>query len=259
MAMTVGIFASFLHRFRWARPFAVAHVLTLVIILIIDAGNGPVRDVLASLFYGDGRRPLWSSIAAPSALALAGVAASLTALAMIASRYRRLLPRAGTVAGLAAVLLVVPVVSLPDTAVSQWRLAQRALPQDPAYDRVGAWLKVRSGVVADDQHRDYVTWLYADHQVPLLFGLVPLTGTMDPDWVRRTRVWNALVGTQPGRGTCLLDPYEVRWVVIGTLQMPGGRQRYLTDRVQESPYLRLAHEDGPLKVYAVDHRCGTGR
>jgi hypothetical protein len=259
LAMTLGIVVAFLPRFRWARPFAVAHLLTLVIIVIIVAGGGPVRDAVASLFYGDGRRPLWSSIAAPSVLALAGVISALTAVARVVGRGRTQLQNRGVLAWTAAILLVLPVVVLPDTAASPWRFAARALPQDAAYDRVGVWLRAHPGVVADDQHREFLTWLYADHRIPLLFGLVPLRGTTDPDWARRMGVWNTLVGTRPGRGTCLLDPYDVRWVAIGTHAMPGGRQRYLPDRLRESPYLRLAHQDGPITVYAVDHLCGTGR
>jgi hypothetical protein len=87
---------------------------------------------------------------------------------------------------------------------------------------------------------------------------VPLQGNADADWAERTRVWMTLTATRPGRGTCLPDPYDVRWVVVSENHMPAGRRSYNPMRVAQSPYLTLVHTEGKLKVYAVNHLCGTG-
>jgi hypothetical protein len=156
-----------------------------------------------------------------------------------------------------AVGLTGAVAAVPDTWQAQHRFAERALPADPAYLRVGHWLRTHGGgVVADDLHREFVTWVGVDSGLPLLKGLVPLAGTTNPDWADRTRVWNALVWTKPRAGSCLPDRYDVRWVVVGREHMPGGRRTYRPDRLANSPYLHLAHVDGPLWVYSVDHLCG---
>jgi hypothetical protein len=263
-----GMAASFHPRFRWARPFAVVQALVLVIVVWIDVGTDPIRQAIASLFYGDPRRPMWSSVLAPAVLCLAGWTATfrvlgkgLARLPQLAAPIRSVRLRfPGWVVPLSVTAaLVAGAAWVPDTWLTRERLAARAMPNDPAYQRVGAWLHARGGgVIADDVHRDFVTWINADDGLPVLRGMVPLAGKGKADWADRTRVWNALVWTRPGRGSCLPDRYDVRWVVVGTRHMPGGHRTYRPDRLANSPYLHLAHVDGPLWVYAVDHLCGTG-
>jgi hypothetical protein len=256
----VGLVACLHPRFAWGRPFAVAHVLTLAVVVTVDIGSGGLRDAVAGLFYGDPRRPLWSSLVAPGVLCLAGW---LGALALAREGLRRIprFPRLSGPAWVAPLVVAVgltgAVAAVPDTWQAQHRFAERALPADPAYLRVGHWLRAHGGgVVADDLHREFVTWVGVDSGLPLLKGLVPLAGTTNPDWADRTRVWNALVWTKPRAGSCLPDRYDVRWVVVGREHMPGGRRTYRPDRLANSPYLHLAHVDGPLWVYSVDHLCG---
>ncbi len=260
----VGLVACFWSpRLTWARPFAVAQALTLTLVVAIDTGSGPVRNAIAGLFYGDPRRPLWSNVVAPAVLCLAGwltVAwGAREALVRLPRRPRLRVP--GWVGPLAVTLALTGLVAwVPDTWQAQTRLAGRALPDEPAYQRVGTWLHAHGGgVVADDVHRDYVTWINADSDIPVLRGMVPLAGVDDPDWAARTSVWNALVWTTNRRRGCLLDRFDVRWVVTSTDHMPGGHRTYRPQRLSTSPYLTLAHEDGPLRVYAVNHLCGNGR
>ncbi len=265
----VGMAASLHPRLRWARPFAVVHLLILTVVIYIDRGQGWTRELVAGMYYGDPRRPHWSSIVAPAVLAFAG-ANAVAWLAIWPFTTLRRLTREGSLARrVVAPLWVVPVVVTalltglvawaPDTWKANERLAARALPNDDSYDKVGEWIKARGGgVVADDLHRDFVTWIYADTGVALLRGLVPLKGNADADWAERTRVWMTLTATRPGRGTCLPDPYDVRWVVVSENHMPAGRRSYNPMRVAQSPYLTLVHTEGKLKVYAVNHLCGTG-
>jgi hypothetical protein len=273
-----GIFASVHPRLRWGRPFALAHLLTIAVVVIIDVGSGAIRDALAGLFYGDPRRPLWSSLVAPGVLCLAGwlsalgltreglarlfrigrrLAGSLSLTQPWLRRPRRLaLPQLAPV--LVAAALTGAIAAVPETWQAHERFAARAMPADPAYRRVGAWLRAQGGgVVADDLHREFVTWVAVDEHLPLLKGLVPLDVLTNPDWADRIRVWNALAWTKPGRGSCLPDRFDVRWVVVAAPHMPGGRRTYRPERLAISPYVHLAHLDPPLWVYAVDHLCGT--
>ena len=263
LGIVAGVLAAATKLLSWARPFAVAHVLTLMLVMVIQTGSGPARDAVASLFYNDPRRPFWSSLVAPGVLALAGWTAALWLLANGVERllHRQLGNQRQWVLPLLVVAaLTAAVAAVPDSWLAHERLAARAQPDNAAYQRVGMWLRAQGGgVVADDLHRDFVTWIAVDADLPVLRGLVPLDGVQDPDWEDRTRVWNALVRTKPGAGECLLDRFDVRWVVVGMTHMPGGDRTYRPDRLGDSPYLRLAHVDGPLKVYAVDHLCDTGR
>ncbi|WP_270886431.1 DUF6541 family protein [Pedococcus sp. 5OH_020] len=265
LGWVAGLFLCFASpRLVWARPFAVAQLLTLVLAVTIDTGTGPLRNAVGALFYGDPRRPLWSNVAAPGVLCLAGWVAAGIGAWMVLRRIPRL-SRARIRSWVAPLVVTTAIAGLvacvPDTWQAQTRLAGRSLPAGPAYQRVGSWLRAHGGgVVADDVHRDFVTWLNADSDLPVLRGMVPLDPASNPDWTDRTRVWNALAWTKRRNGTCLLDRFDVRWLVVSDLHMPGGHRTYRPQRLaDESPYLRLAHADGPLKVYAVDHLCGTGR
>lgn len=262
LGWVVGLLAALHRRLAWARPFAVAHVLTLAMVVTVDIGSGALRDAVAGLFYGDPRRPLWSSLVAPGVLCLAGWLGAIGLVREGLGRIPRIprIPRLSASGWLTplvvAAALTGAVAVVPDTWEAHERFAARALPADPAYQRVGDWLRAQGGgVVADDLHREFITWVGVDSDLPLLKGLVPLDGPTNPDWADRTRVWNALVWTKVGAGSCLLDRYDVRWVVVGRAHMPGGRRTYRPDRLANSPYLHLAHVDGTVWVYSVDHLC----
>lgn len=257
--IVVGLLACLHPRFRWGRPFAIAHILTLATSILINTGTGTGRDLVASLFYGDPRRPMWSDVVAPAVLCLTGGVAVLWVLVawfpIVAGRARVTASRV-VLPVLVTSLVTASLVALPDSHRTPDRFAGRSLPANPAYADAAHWiLRHGSGVVADDTHRDYITWLNADFGIPVLRGMVPLKGAALADWNARTKVWNALIASSPSRRTCLHDPYDVRWVVVGDQHMPGGSRTWSMARLRASPYLTPSFEQEGVYVFAVDHLC----
>lgn len=266
----LGVVASLHHRWRWLRPFALTYAFTLGLAVYLSSSSSALRDAVGSLFYGSGERVFWAGMLAPAVLSVAGWAAALSLLAHAVRRRlnskahsqdradRVVLPLASVVALLLVALVVVvqPVVPRSPSA-----FAART-PTSPAYGRVAHWLTghLRPGaVVADDLHRDFVTWMAIDQQVPVLVGMVPITEPGQRDWEQRQRVWRVITGIIKPSSACLDDPYDVQFVVTSTQHMPFGLRSYKPSELRASPYLTLVHRDGPLRVYAVRDRCGPGR
>ncbi|MEO7132325.1 MAG: hypothetical protein ABIZ07_13220, partial [Dermatophilaceae bacterium] len=164
-------------------------------------------------------------------------------------------PRQSLVAVAVALGLSALVLAIPETAAARYRLAARALPDNPAYARTTDWLRGRSGSVAEDFHRDFVPWMAIDAGLPLLRGIEPLAGPNEPDWRMRVQLWNTLIGARKSPTGCLVNRYDVGWVIVGEAAMPGGRRTWNIDALTESPFLRLARVDGPVRVYAVHDPC----
>lgn len=293
--LLVGMTASLLPAFRWARPFAVLHLGMLVVAVFVAVDLGPVHTVVASLFYDDPRRVLWSSALAPGALTLAGAVAAVQMALLVArapARRRRLargpdtgnpplIPgrqppgpetaepldvaaasraqgrRQSRVGVAAAVCLSALVLAVPETAMAHERFAARAMPDDPAYARTTEWLRGRSGSVAEDFHRDFVPWMTVDAGLPLLRGIEPLSGPEEAEWQRRVQLWKTLIGARKSPTACLVNDYDVSWVVVGRPAMPGGRRTWNINKLTRSPFLRLVRVDGPVRVYAVHDPCAS--
>ncbi|MEO6999023.1 MAG: DUF6541 family protein [Terracoccus sp.] len=287
--LLVGAVASLLPRFRWARPFAVAHLGMLVVAVFVAVDLGPVHDILSSLFYNDPRRVRWSSALAPGVLTLAGAMAVVQAIAHMVAALTRArahdgreptladggeAPTPPTSAGLhvagtgraaarrqslvavaAVVCLSALVLNVPETATARDRLAARAMPNDPAYARTTEWLRGRTGAVAEDFHRDFVPWMTLDAGLPLLRGIEPLSGPKDAQWRKRVQLWRVLIGVQKSPTACLVNNYDVQWVIVGGPAMVGGRRTWNLPALTRSPFLRLARVDGPIRVYAVHDPC----
>jgi hypothetical protein len=278
VGMVVAVVAAWWPRYRWARPFAVLQVAVLALVLLVDAGSGPVREAVASLFYGDPRRVFDASLVAPAVLAVGGwyVLADLLTRRGRASRRPRPASRwpggsrarsggasplwPAATALVAAATAVAGVTALPVTQQTRAALARRAPADATAYERTGEWLREQLSsrdVVADDFHRDFVTWLDTDYGIGVLDGLYPLSPAGHADWDARQELWRRLTGAEPvpGGTPCLSDPYGVRFVVISAEHMPGGRRTYSPQAVRRSPYLRAAFSTGPLEVLRVVDTC----
>lgn len=262
----MGLAISVRSRWRWVRPFAVIHVFTIVLSVYLATSNSAFRDAVGGLFYGSPERVIWSSALAPAVLSVAGWTALLTMGVHAARRWRPNRPpspraerqhviRGAPVVAFAVLSMVIafqPVVR-DSPAVFAWRT-----PISPAYQRVGLWLTehLRPGaVVADDLHRDFVTWMAVDQDVPVLKGMVPITKSGQRDWERREKVWRVLTGSVTPSVRCLEDRYHVQFVVVSSEHMPSGRRTYEPSALAHSQYLRLVHGDGPLRVYQVNDLC----
>jgi len=263
----MGLAISVRPGWRWLRPFAVTHVFTIVLSVYLATSTSAFRDAVGGLFYGSPGRVMWANALAPAVLSVAGWTALLTMGVRAARRWRRNgspSPRAESrqhvIRGAPVVVLAVLAMLMafqPVVRDSPAAFAQHT-PISPAYQRVGLWLTEHlppGAVVADDLHRDFVTWMAVDQGVPVLKGLVPITESGQRDWDQREKVWQVLTGFLTPSVRCLEDRYHVQFVVVSSEHMPSGLRTYKQSGLAHSPYLRLVHGDGPLRVYEVNDLC----
>ena len=261
---------------RWARPWILLFVLWTVVGMWTSYSSSKSALFVGSLWYGTRDRlrvmifPVYgiATVAGACAIGLCG-AALVTRLRRGSRESVSWASWAGRLPTATASAIVVVLVGASWAPASRGLLRQALAlraPEGPSYARTFRWLADhtdRGKVVAYDRHLEFITWSYADYGVPLLFGIPPLvTRTVDvQDYVQRFDAWNWLVNNPdaPAAG-CLVRKYGIQYVVTGTDRVPGIVPDYRRSLLAKSPRLKLVHQDGGLKVYAVNARgsnCGV--
>jgi hypothetical protein len=241
---------------RWARPWlAAAALFTALGVWTMSSGSAPAM-LVASFWYGNPVRLRNMISPVYGVLAVAGA----VAIALVLARLRAALARrAQAVQGVAAAALVVALAGLAALPES-WRplrvaLARRA-PVGPAYVDAFRWLDRNTppgSVVAYDRHMEFMTWSYADHGTPLLFGIAPLPSGDRDNYAARWRAWNWVVAS-PGAppAGCEVRRFGVAFVAVGERHMPGAtRFHYTRERLDRTDRLELAHRAGGIRIYRV--------
>jgi hypothetical protein len=268
----VSPLAFFVRELRWARPWIGLLAVAGAVGTVTMSTSGPARDAVAGLWYGDAARVLFMVAPAYGVAACAGgcVVATLVRRAagpavppaLRRSRPVRWMQARGVTSATAAIGIgSVTTASLLMSLASAWRPADTVFrqfaPLDPGMRRTYGWLADRlqpGEVVADDVHRELVTWGYADAGIGLLFGLVPIDPAAQRDWDARRMAWYWLVGVARTDHGCLVRHYRIRYVVVSERPIPAGRSRYVSSLLETPRNVELVHVDGPARVYEVTER-----
>ncbi|MEV6370825.1 DUF6541 family protein [Micromonospora musae] len=262
--LLVSPLALVLRELRWARPWLVAGLAITLVGIVTISSNAALVQSLAALWYGDPARP-WSMIFPVYGVATVAGAVVLglglrRLLALLGVRTAALRWPARTVPPVAALAAAV-VLSLALLAAvpGSWHplrgeVKQRA-PVGDSYGRAFEWLDARvqpGQVVAYDRHRQFMTWSYADHGTPLLFGIPPLEKAVAENWEERWRAWRWLVNnTDAPPAGCAVRRLDIGYVLVGSGNYPGWRAHYRQSRLDRSDRLTLVHRVDDIRIYQV--------
>ncbi|MEH0974166.1 DUF6541 family protein [Micromonospora sp. CPCC 205546] len=251
-----------LPRLRWARPWFAAGVIWTAIGVWTTASDSTAAMTLSSLWYGVRERvrsmifPVYGLLAVAGAVVL-GIAVQWL-LARVARRAESL-RRSDVPTAVAAAALVVVLLGLAAVPAS-WQPLRGALkgraPVGDSYVRTYEWLAEntpRGGTVAYDRHHEFISWSYADYEVPTLFGIPPLPGLPTENYDRRWDAWNWLVDNADARPAgCEVRRFNISYVVVGTRNMPGAWDKhYERKRLEASDRIELAQKFGRIRIYQV--------
>ncbi|MEV5766156.1 DUF6541 family protein [Micromonospora sp. NPDC052213] len=258
---------------RWAWPWLLTGVVFTAIGVWTTSSDSGGAMLLSGLWYGVRERlrsmilPVYGVIAVVGAVAM-GLALQWLAARLVA-RARGLRDSAlpGAVAASVVVVALAALAALP----SSWQPIRgefkKRAPVGDAYTDAYRWLAVNTPpdkVVAYDRHRQFMTWSYVDHGVPVLFGLPPLPGFDVGNYDRRWDAWNWLVDNEDSRPAgCEVERFGVEYLVVGGGRaMPGGWTRHYTPaRLDASDRVRLVQQFGSIKIYQVTDKgrvCAQG-
>lgn len=262
--LLLSLLCPMLRPLRWARPWLLAGVAFTLIGVWTSASDSPAATALSSLWYGVRERVRSMIFPVYGVLTVAGAVVLGLAVRWLVSRLvarARALRESSVPAAVAASLVALTLLGL-GAAPQSWRplrteMTARA-PQGDAYPAAFRWLQenVPPGTtVAYDRHREFMTWSYADYDVPLLFGIPPLPGLPTENYRKRWDAWNWLVdnkGATPAG--CEVRRFHIGYVAIGArkIQIPGAwDERYQPKRLAASDRLALAHQVGDIQIYRV--------
>ncbi|MEU8262560.1 DUF6541 family protein [Micromonospora sp. NPDC048999] len=257
---------------RWARPWFLTGVLFTAIGVWTSSSNSAGAMLLASLWYGVRERLRSVILPVYGIVAVAGAVAILLALQWVVTRlvakahgWRDSTVPAAVGASLLvvafAVLAVIPATWHPIRADFEERA-----PIGKQYTNAYRWLAANtpSGkVVAYDRNRQFMGWSYADYGTPVLFGVPPLPDFDLPNYERRWKAWDWLVGNEDAVPSgCDVDRFGVEYVVVGGGRiMPGDWPRnYTQSLLDASDRVRLIQKFGKIKIYQVTEKgraCST--
>ncbi|MER5334829.1 DUF6541 family protein [Micromonospora sp. NPDC002717] len=261
-----------LPRLRWARPWFAAGVVWTAIGVWTAASDSTAAMTLSSLWYGVRERVRSMIFPVYGLLAVAGAVVLGLAVQWLLTRVAA---KAGALRGseaptaIAAGVLVAVLLGLAAVPAS-WQPLRGAFkgraPVGSSYEKTFEWLAENNppgATVAYDRHHEFITWAYADYEVPLLFGIPPLPGLPTENYERRWDAWNWLVDNADARPAgCEVRQFNISYVVVGKRNMPGAWDKhYERERLEASDRLELAHTIGRISIYRVTEAgrsCATG-
>jgi hypothetical protein len=266
---------------RWARPWVATWALWTLIGVWTSTSNSAPARALAGLWYGVPERlrtmilPVYGVMAVSGACVIGiGVRTLVerrsdrrSATAPVQPRRR---PRIGPplAAGIGAGVLVATLVALAVTSDARVQLHKdlaRRTPIGTAYPQAFSWLAQhtpKADIVASNRNADMMAWLYVDYGVRPLFGIPPLVKASLPNYNQRWDAWLWLVNRprRPDAG-CIVKRLRIDYLVVGQAHVPGWPPNWKAAEIKASPYLRLVHRVGPVKIYQVTpagQTCTTG-
>ncbi|MGW5672087.1 DUF6541 family protein [Micromonospora sp. NPDC003776] len=260
--LLLSLFALVLRPLRWARPWLVAGVIFTLLGFWTSASDSPTATTLSSLWYGVRERvrsmifPVYGLLTVAGAVVLGLAIAWLVSL--LAARARAL--RGSSVPAAAAATLVVLALLGLGAAPDSWHAIRNEMksrtPLGKSYPEAFRWLQQNTppgSVVAYDRHREFMSWSYADYDVPLLFGIPPLPGLPTENYEKRWDAWNWLVNSEDARPAgCEVRRLNISYVVTGKRKMPGAWEKhYEPDRLTTSNRITLVHQVGGIRIYRV--------
>ncbi|NES15506.1 MULTISPECIES: DUF6541 family protein [Micromonospora] len=260
--LLLSLLALVLRPLRWARPWLVAGVVFTLLGFWTSASDSPAANTLSSLWYGVRERvrsmifPVYGLLTVAGAVVLGLAIAWLVSLLAARARRLRASPAPAAVAATLVVLTLLGLGAVPDS----WRPIRKEMKSRTAlgrsYPEAFRWLQQNSppgSVVAYDRHREFMSWSYADYDVPLLFGIPPLPGLPTENYERRWDAWNWLVNSRDARPAgCEVRQLNISYVVTGKRRMPGGWDKhYESDRIAASNKIALVHQIGSIRIYRV--------
>ncbi len=260
--LLLSLLVLVLRPLRWARPWLVAGVVFTLIGFWTSASDSPAASTLSSLWYGVRERVRSMIFPVYGVLTVAGAVVLGLAIAWLASRTMaraRALHGSPVPAAVAAVLVVVTLLGLaavPDSWQPLRGEMKRRAPVGKSYPAAYRWLAENTppgSVVAYDRHREFMTWSYADYEVPLLFGIPPLPGLPPENYEKRWAAWHWLVDNKDAAPAgCEVRRLNISYLVVGKRRMPGTWARhYDPERMAATDRLTLAHEVGNIQIYQV--------
>lgn len=260
--LLLSLLALVLRPLRWARPWLVAGVVFTLLGFWTSASDSPAASTLSSLWYGVRERvrsmifPVYGVLTVAGAVVLGLAVAWLVSLLAARARALRASPVPAAVAAALVVVALLGLGAVPDS----WRAIRTEMRNrtalGPSYPEAFRWLRQHTppgGVVAYDRHREFMSWSYADYDVPLLFGIPPLPGLPSENYERRWDAWDWLVNSKDSTPAgCEVRRFNISYVVVGKRRMPGSWDKhYESDRLAASDRIALAHQVGAIRIYRV--------
>jgi hypothetical protein len=262
---SLGCLCALLPRWRPLLGVAMAYLgFGAFYVAWLAGGLQPVAFV-GDPWYRSSERMLWELLvlgAVPVGITLDTAAAALhTALCRLARPAERRLPRPRlAVAMMLISMALVTAASAACTAppapsVSRW-LRTYASPVGPGSRPAFSYLAQhvgKGGRVLDDMESHGDLWLYADYNVPTLFGNPPLIGLAPTSWKQRLYL-RAELGHIASDGCIahLLATYDVQYLYYSKDSMFAGHRRISLHTLQDRRYFRKVFSDGPATIYRIE-------
>lgn len=262
---SLGCLCTLLPRWRALLGVAVAYLgFGAFYVAWLAGGLQPVA-FLGDPWYRSSERMLWELLvlgAVPVGITLATAAVALrTALCRLARPAERRLPRPRL--AVAMMLISVTLVTAataaftapPARSVSRW-LRTYVSPVGPGSRAAFSYLAQhvgKGGRVFDDMENHGDLWLYADYNVPTLFGNPPLIGLAPTSWNQRLYL-RAELGHIASDGCVahLLATYDVQYLYYSEDAMFAGHRRISPHTLQDRRYFRKVFSDGPATIYRIE-------
>jgi hypothetical protein len=158
------------------------------------------------------------------------------------------------IAGVAVIVATMSVAAPPARSVSGWL---RANASPVGTDSLAAFRYLKAHVhgnerVLDDLENHGDLWMYAEYDVPTLFGNPPLIGLAPDSWKERLYLRGQL--RYIGRNGCvanLVTQYDVSYVYYSTARMSGGKPKIRLTTLLDPRYFHLVFEQGDAAVFKV--------
>jgi hypothetical protein len=262
---SLGCLCTLLPRWRPLLGVAVAYLGFGAFYVAWRAGGLRPVEFLADPWYRTSQRMLWELPvlgAVPVGVALATAALALrTALSRLARPVERRLPRprlASATTLISVVLVMAAAAALtapPVRTVSRW-LRTYVSPVGGGSRASFSYLAEHvenGGRVFDDMENHGDLWLYADYDVPTLFGNPPLIGQAPTSWKQRLYLRAELAHiASDGCIADLLAKYNVQYLYYSKEKMFAGRPRISLHTLQDRRYFHEVFSDGPATIYRID-------
>ena len=250
-------------RVRWARPWVGLWALWTAVGIWTSYSDSAPATLLSGLWYGGPERlrvmilPVYGTMVVAGAcvigLGLQWVASSVGTRVRAGRPPRWVAP--GVVAAVVAALYVIAIAVHAEPELPLRRDLADRTAVGPSYPRVFRWLHdhtLPGQVVAADRNVESMVWVYADYGTGLLFGIPPLIAASKRNAHARDVAWDWLVGN-PGAvpAGCEVREFGVAFVVVGDQRVTGYPTKYDRTRLSATPNLKLVHQDGGIKVFAI--------
>ncbi|MFL6101431.1 MAG: DUF6541 family protein [Actinomycetales bacterium] len=261
MTALVLSFASFgLAQLRWVRPWVLLAVLWTAIGIWTTTSQDAVAQALAHLWYGGA--PRLRDMVFPCFTLMVVAGACVAGLA-VERAWRRVRTGSGrwvawlpSTAATVVVVLLLALGTVPNASASLRTSLGVRTPRSSAYPRVFAWLHrhtAKNEVVIYNRNYEWMPWSYGDYGTKGLFGIGPFDPVSKADIAKRWMVWQFLINKPdtPPDG-CVVRQFDIEYLVTGPRHVPSPvSPEYRHPNAGQSPYLRLVHVDGGLRVYRI--------